>query len=101
MGSAYKAAIKEFGDKMTQEMKKECWDLIDKYLRIVSNDKKNNLSANVIACEKDFSLNLSENVRLIGLLETMERNQLRKDDLAELVRVAALRKEEEKEVKHG
>lgn len=34
------------------------------YLKVVTDDKKNNLSANVLGCEKNFSLQLSENVVL-------------------------------------
>src|SRR5690242_7127802 len=56
MQKAFKAAVAEYKAAMTPEMKKECWVMIDKYLRIVSDDKKNNLSANVIACEKNFEL---------------------------------------------
>lgn len=72
MGIAFKTAIQEFGSKMTPEMKKECWEIIDKYLRLISSDKKNNLSANVIACEKNFSLNITDNVILNGMIDRVQ-----------------------------
>jgi RecB family exonuclease len=72
MGNSYKLAIKEFGDKMTPEMKKDCWAIIDKYLRIVTHDKKNNLSANVIACEKNFELPVGENIILNGMIDRIQ-----------------------------
>jgi RecB family exonuclease len=72
MGNAFKSATKEFGDKMTPEMKKDCWIIIDKYLRIVTNDKKNNLSANVVACEKNFDFAVSENLILNGMIDRIQ-----------------------------
>lgn len=72
MGIAYKAALAEYGDKMTPEMKKECWDIIDKYLQIVSKDKKNNLPANVIACEKPFELAVADKVILNGMIDRVQ-----------------------------
>ena len=72
MGIAYKTAISEYGDKMTPEMKKECWGIIDKYLQIVSSDKKNNLPANVIACEKSFNLEVDKNIILNGMIDRIQ-----------------------------
>lgn len=72
MGNAYKAAIKEFGAKMTPEMKKDCWDIVDKYLRIVTHDKKNNLSANVLSCEKSFDFHVTENLVLNGMIDRIQ-----------------------------
>lgn len=72
MGKAYKIALAEYKDKMTPEMKKECWGIIDQYLRIVTNDKKNNLSANVIAVEKKFDFEVSENLVLNGMIDRIQ-----------------------------
>ena len=72
MGNGFKNAMKEFGDKMTPEMKKDCWAIIDKYLRNITSDKKNNLSANVIACEKNFKLQIAENVILNGMIDRIQ-----------------------------
>lgn len=72
MGTAYKTAITEYGEKMTPEMKKECWQIIDKYLRIVSTDKKNNLPANVVACEKSFNFEVDKNIILNGMIDRIQ-----------------------------
>jgi hypothetical protein len=72
MGIAYKGALQEFNEKMTPEMKKECWDIINKYLQLVSKDKKNNLPANVIACEKSFELEIADKVILNGMIDRIQ-----------------------------
>jgi RecB family exonuclease len=63
---------------MTPEMKKECWGLIDHYLRIITKDKKNNSIANVLAVEKKFELSIGNNVILNGMID---RIQLDADDV--------------------
>jgi putative RecB family exonuclease len=72
MGDAYKAALLEFKDKMTPDMKKECWGLIDKYLRLVSKDKANKLPANVIAVEKRFEFPVAKNIILNGAIDRIQ-----------------------------
>ena len=72
MGQAFKDALKEYKDRMTPEMKQECWQIIDEYLRIISNDKKNNLSANVIACEKNFEFLVDEKIILNGMIDRIQ-----------------------------
>lgn len=72
MGNAFRMANKEFGDKMTPEMKKDCWTIIDQYLKIVTNDKKNNLSANVVACEKNFDFYIDKNLVLNGMIDRVQ-----------------------------
>lgn len=70
MGDAYKAALTEYKDKMTPEMKKECWALIDKYLRIVSKDKK--LVTSVIGVEKKFDFAIDEKLILNGMIDKIQ-----------------------------
>ncbi len=72
MGDAFKAAWAEYKDKMTPEMKKECWEIVDQYLRLVTKDKKNNLSANVVAVEKKFELPVEENIILNGMIDRVQ-----------------------------
>lgn len=72
MGRAFKAAMLEFKQSMTPVMKKDCWDIIDKYLRLISSDKKNNLSANVIAVEKNFSFAIDKNIILNGMIDRIQ-----------------------------
>ena len=54
MADAFKVSWAEFKDKMTPEMKKECWDILNQYLKLITKDKQNGLPANVIAVEKRF-----------------------------------------------
>lgn len=72
MGIAYKAAIVEYNSKMNSEMKQECWDLINKYLKIVSESKKNNTLPNVIACEKSFDFEIVDKVILNGMIDRIQ-----------------------------
>jgi putative RecB family exonuclease len=72
MTDAFKIAWSEYKDKMTPEMKKECWVIIDKYLRLVTKDKKNNLPANVISCEKRFELPLNDKIVLNGAIDRIQ-----------------------------
>lgn len=72
MGIAYKISLAEYGDKMTPEMKKDCYKLIDQYLKIVSEGKKNNLSDNVIACEKSFFFEVDKNLILNGMIDRVQ-----------------------------
>jgi putative RecB family exonuclease len=72
MGKAYKKALVEYKDKLTPDMNKECWAIIDKYLRLVSGKQKNNLSANVIAVEKDFDFEVAENIILNGKIDRIQ-----------------------------
>lgn len=78
MGDAFKVAWLEFKDKMTPEMKKDCWAIVDKYLRLITKDKQNNYPANVIACEKRFELPVGKNIILNGAID---RIQLDADDI--------------------
>ena len=73
IGDCFKAALKEF--VLTPEMKKECWDMINQYLKIVTEDKKNNRVPQVIACEKNFSIKLSDNVVLNGMIDRIQLDQ--------------------------
>lgn len=72
MTNAFKVAWEEFGDKMTPEMKKDCWAIIDRYLRIITEDKKNSLAANVISVERRFDFYLNNNVVLNGAIDRIQ-----------------------------
>ena len=74
MSRAFKSAAELYKADMTSEMKKDCWNIINQYLKIVSNDKLNNLSANVIACEKnfDFALEGHKNIVLNGMIDRIQ-----------------------------
>jgi len=73
MGDSFKKALVEYKDKMTPEMKKDCWAIIDKYLRKISIEKNNGAPpANVIAVEKRFELAVAENIILNGAIDRIE-----------------------------
>lgn len=72
MSDAFKVAWAEFKDKMTPEMKKDCWVIVDKYLRIVTKEKATNGPLNVIACEKRFELPVGKNIILNGAIDRIQ-----------------------------
>lgn len=72
MGIAFKSAMIEFKDGMTPTMKKDCWDIIDKYLRIINADKNNNSIVNVIEVEKTFSFPIGKNILLNGMIDRIQ-----------------------------
>ena len=72
MANAWKIAWVEYKDKMTPEMKKECWGLIDQYLRLIA-DKKINF--NILACEKPFSFPITDNVILNGAIDLISLDE--------------------------
>lgn len=72
MTEGFKIAWSEFKDNMTPEMKKECWDIINQYLKIVIKDQKSGLPANVIDVEKRFDFAISENLVLNGAIDRIQ-----------------------------
>lgn len=72
MNDAFKHALEEFKDKMTPDMKKECWQIIDQYLRLITKDKQNGMPANVIAVEKRFDFAIAENLVLNGAIDRIQ-----------------------------
>lgn len=72
MSLAYKAALNEFKEHMTKEMKDECWKLINEYLKIISNDKKNGLVANVVGVEDNFSFEIDKNIVINGMIDRIQ-----------------------------
>jgi len=78
MTDAFKATWEEYKEKMTPEMKKECWAIVDQYLRLVSSNKRDGKPFNVLAVEKRFELPLAGNIILNGAID---RVQLDDDDV--------------------
>ena len=72
ISKAFKDALVEYKDEMTSEMKKECWQIIDQYLRRITINKKNNNVANVLACEKNFELLVGGKVILNGMIDRIQ-----------------------------
>ena len=72
MSEAFKEAFEEHKSAMTPDMKKECWTFINQYLRLVTNNKKNNLVANVLACERNFEILVGDKVILNGMIDRVQ-----------------------------
>ena len=68
MTASWKVAMVEFKPKMTPEIKKECWDIINKYLRKLAKNKL----PNVLAVEKKFSLEIADNIFLNGAIDRVQ-----------------------------
>jgi small GTP-binding protein len=51
---------------------KECKETFLVYLKILSEQKKNNTLENVIACEKEFNLNIDNKVLLNGMIDRIQ-----------------------------
>lgn len=72
MTDAFKKAWAEYKPKMTPEMKKDCWTIVDQYLRLVTKEKNNGMPANVIAVEKRFECPVGENIVLNGAIDRIQ-----------------------------
>jgi len=72
MTQGFKEAWAEFKDKMTPEMKKECWDILNRYLAIVSKEKQSGLPLNVISAEKRFDFAIADNIVLNGAIDRIQ-----------------------------
>jgi RecB family exonuclease len=72
MTDAFKVAWAEYKDKMTPEMKKECWEIVDSYLRLITKEKQQGLPLNVIAAEKRFDFKLADNLVLNGAIDRIQ-----------------------------
>lgn len=72
MTAAFKKAMIEFKDKITPEIKKEAWDMISKYLTMISRDQRSGLVANVLEVEKKFNLTIENNVVLNGMIDRIQ-----------------------------
>ena len=72
MTDAFKVAWAEYKDKMTPEMKKECWAIVDQYLRRITKDKQSGLPANVINVEKRFDFAIVDNIVLNGAIDRIQ-----------------------------
>lgn len=72
MTDAFKVAWAEFKEKMTPEMKKECWDIINGYLRLITQEKKDGRALSVIAVEKRFDFQIADNLVLNGAIDRIQ-----------------------------
>jgi RecB family exonuclease len=71
MNKCFKAAQAEY-TTMTAEMTKEAFGMLHEYLKIVSQDKKNNLVANVMSVEKNFEVKVGDHLVLNGMIDRIQ-----------------------------
>ena len=72
MSKSFKEACAEYADKMTPAIKKECYNIIDKYLKVIYTQENHPLRGNVIGCEKNFSIKLRDNLILNGMIDRIQ-----------------------------
>lgn len=73
MQTAYIAAIKEFKEKLTVDIKKEAYEIIDNYLKNITEEK--DIIPGILSVEKKFDFNISENVVLNGMIDRVQRDK--------------------------
>jgi putative RecB family exonuclease len=72
MTACFKNALVEYQEHMSEQMKTDCKAILLDYLKIVSQQQRDNTLPNVIACEKDFSFDLRPGVKLIGFIDRLQ-----------------------------
>jgi RecB family exonuclease len=70
MARAYKKAMKKYALKLTEDVRKEAYTIVDQYLQKITADR--NWMKNVLAVEKRFSLQLTERLTLNGAIDRIE-----------------------------
>lgn len=68
MNKAWKSAVTEYSDKLTPELKKECWDIFNAYLK---KSSKENMKS-FLACEKSFNVNITDELILNGFIDMLK-----------------------------
>lgn len=69
MGNAWRLAWSEYKSLMKPEMKKECYDILNNYLKLYTTTASTN---NILALEKDFNFKLSDELNLIGMIDRVQ-----------------------------
>ncbi len=69
MTKCFKDAVEIYKNDMTSEMKRDCREIIAKYLKLVSED---NSVKKVFACEKTFELNVDNKIILNGMIDRLQ-----------------------------
>lgn len=72
MQESFKKGLAEYKQNMTTEMKKDCYDLIDEYLRILIKEKNEGKKLNVLAVERTFEHKISNNIILNGMIDRIQ-----------------------------
>lgn len=72
MAIAFKAAQKEYQGKISPENIKEAYEIIDKYLQKLAEEKK--YQPSVLAVEKHFKVAINERVALTGMIDKIQQD---------------------------
>lgn len=72
MNIAYRSGLEEYSKKMTKEIKAECWEIINNYLKLISKNENKNIIQKVIGCEKGFELLIDGNILLNGSIDRIQ-----------------------------
>ncbi len=71
MKRSWEKGVTDFKDKLTPEIRKECWDFMNKYLKYISN-KSHHLSYKVLDVEKHFNFPIGNNIVLNGMIDRIQ-----------------------------
>lgn len=79
IGRCFKSACTEYKAELSHEMKKECYDMVNDYLKLISlNQTGYNQIKNVLSCEKPFALeldnNLNHTILLNGAIDRVQKD---------------------------
>lgn len=68
MGQAYKKALELYSDKLTKEMIKEIYVIIDAYLQKIAKEQM----ANICSVERNFNINIANHIVLNGMIDRVQ-----------------------------
>lgn len=72
MTKAFKSALEEYREKLTPEQKAEVKDIMKKYLERMALLEKENKVEKVIGVEKQFNINIDDEVILNGMIDKVQ-----------------------------
>lgn len=82
MGRAFKAGVADHAHELTDKIKSDCKEMIIKYLKLVSLEKQNNMTPDIISVERRFEIPLGDKVVMNG---AVDRYDMGKDGILEII----------------
>lgn len=67
MTQCFKGAMKNWSEKMTADQKKECWEILSNYLKVLKKQK-----GRVIEVEKPFYIDIDQKILLNGYIDRIQ-----------------------------
>lgn len=74
MSRCFKAALKNF-PKLDEAGKKESFEIIDAYLKKISTEAGREEVSRITAVEKNFLINISEDIKLTGMIDRVQKDK--------------------------